>query len=86
MANLPDFKNLCISFCGYSASMLFISSERYGLFFNWRSTLRFETTFGNWNKPFKNDEKIFYLKSSFRSEDIEIFVLVKYKDDLIRKG
>ena len=31
---------------------------------------------GNW-KPFKNDEKcfLFYLKSSFRSQDISVFVI-----------
>ena len=35
-----------------------------------------ETIFGNW-KPFKNVEKffLFHLKSSFCSQDIEVFVL-----------
>ena len=35
-----------------------------------KSTLKFETIFGNW-KLFKNDEKyLFYLKISFRSQSI----------------
>ena len=44
--------------------------------FQLRCTLRSEKIFGNW-KPFKNDEKcfLFHLKSSFRSQDILIFVL-----------
>ena len=36
----------------------------------------YETIFGN-RKPFKNDGKrfLFQLESSFRSQDIEVFVL-----------
>ena len=52
-------------------------------------TLRSETFFNNW-KPFKNNQKcfLFHLKSSFRSQDILIFVLNFWacrKNGFIRK-
>ena len=45
--------------------------------FSSRSTFTSETIFDNW-KPFKNDGKgfLFYLKISFPSQDIKIFVLI----------
>ena len=41
-----------------------------------RHALRFETILGNWNL-FKNDEKcfLFHLKSSFRFQDIYVFIM-----------
>ena len=52
-------------------------------------TLRSETTYGNW-KPFDNDEEcfLFHRKSSFCSEDIEIFILpflVRQENGLLGK-
>ena len=41
----------------------------------WRCTVKSDTITGNW-MSFKNDEKcfLFHLKSSFRSQDISVFV------------
>ena len=41
-----------------------------------KASLRSKVIFDYW-KPFKNDEKcsLFYLESSFRSQDIEVIVM-----------
>ena len=66
----------CILEKCYLHSTIQLSFSYWNLQIYWRRTLRSEKIFGNW-KPFKNDDKcfLFHLKSSFRSQDIQFFVL-----------
>ena len=60
----------------YVNYLLYISLNYINYIYIYRQTVRSKKIFDNW-KPFKIDEKCFsfHLESSFRSQDIQIFVL-----------
>ena len=60
----------------YVNYLLYISLNYINYIYIYRQTVRPKKIFDNW-KPFKIDEKCFsfHLESSFRSQDIQIFIL-----------